>query len=551
MNEQKPFLYQNFLKLVGIPSVSPSSQEENRMARAIVEDLGDLDYFKANQEDLRLFPVEGDPLERHIVFAVVRAAEKTDNTVILTGHLDVVSADSYGALRDLAFSPEEYTSKLDPDSLPADARKDLLSGDWLFGRGVADMKSGISAGVTLLAEASRQPEGLKANLAVLFVPDEENNSEGMLGAVPWLVRLQEEGFRFVGCINTEPTFANGEESHPTVYLGSIGKINPFFFCLGRETHVGEYYEGFSAGGIATQIHFSLDGNVDFSDSLGDIAYPPFACLKIRDLRTEYSATILSRCGLLFSYLTATRLPGKLMDELKGIAKKALDRAIERHERNRRAFYFRNRSNPPGNDLKGRVMAVRELVALYGEKTGRDPLTAWEGVLDDKSATGDIRDRALEMVSRLVDELELEGPLVVVGFLPPWYPHRANPKNSEGERVMAKAAEDLCTEAARTGLEVDCRPFFEGVCDLSYCGFTGDLNDVAAFEENMPGGKKTYRFPSEDLLKLNIPVVNFGPVGKDAHRKTERINLPFYLEKYPVLLRYLVDRIAESSEEQNN
>lgn len=547
MKEQNPLLYQRLLKLVAIPSVSPSSKEENRIAEVIVEDLRELDYFKKFPNDLRLLPVEGDPLERHIVFAVVRAAKTTDRTVLLTGHLDVVSADTCGSLRDLAFSPEEYTSQLEPESLPPDARKDLLSGDWLFGRGVADMKSGVSAGMTLLAEASSHPEALHANLGVLFVPDEENNSEGMLGAVPWLVRLQEEGFRFVGCINTEPTFANGEEAHPTVYLGSIGKINPFFFCLGVETHVGEYYEGFSAAGIATQINFSLDGNVDLSDSLGDIAYPPFACLKICDMRKGYSATILSRCALLFSYLTATRLPGKLMDELRGIALKALDRAIERHERNRRAFYFRNRSNPPGNDLKGRVMTIKELVRFYVDKTGRDPLGVWDEFLEDQSDSGDIRDRALNMVSNLVDDLELEGPLVVVGFLPPWYPHRVNLEKRDGDRLMAEAAGDLCKEAAAKGLDVDCRPFFEGVCDLSYCGFAGDLEDVIAFEENMPGGKSVYRFPSNELLKLDIPVVNFGPVGKDAHKKTERVFLPFYLDSYPILLRYLVDQIGKSSE----
>lgn len=546
MDTRNSQMYQRLLKLVSIPSVSPSSSEENRAAQAIYTDLAELDYFKENPEDLRLLPVEGDPLERHIVFAVVRAAEEMSRTVLLTGHMDVVGTDVCGGLKEWAFDPEEYTRRLQPETLKDDARQDLLSGEWLFGRGVADMKAGVSAGMTLLAEASQYPEGLRANLAVLFVPDEENNSEGMLGAVTWLVRLQGEGFDFVGCINTEPTFATGEKAHPTAYLGSIGKINPFFYCLGVETHVGEYYEGFSAGLLATQINFSLDGNVELADSFENTAYPPFACLKINDMRAEYSATVLSHCALFYSYLTATKLPGRLLEELKGMAIKATERAIERNERSRRAFCFRNRLPFAETSMCGTVLTVDEVMKLAEDKLGTRRQHLCESILSECPSKGDVRDRALDLISRVVDRLELEGPLVVVGYLPPWYPHRANVETAPGDRVLAAAAADLAQEAKRSGLGFEIRPFFEGVSDLSYCGFMGDIADVKAFEDNMPGGRGLYRFPSEELVRLHIPVMNFGPVGKDAHKKTERLHLPFYLESYPLLLRYLVDRIATTT-----
>lgn len=538
--------YQRLLKLVSIPSVSPSSVEENRIAGVIYEEFEHMDYFRRNPGDLRLLPVEGDPLERHIVFAVVRAPGAGSETVLLTGHMDVVNADPCGALKQFAFSPEEYTKRLDPETLPMEARDDLASGEWLFGRGVSDMKSGVAACMTRLAEAAADPAKLKANLAVLFVPDEETNSAGMLGAVPWLVRLQEEGFHFLGCVNTEPTFATGQEAKPTAYLGTLGKINPFFLCLGVETHVGEYYEGLSAGAIASQINITLDGNVDLTDSLNDVAYPPFACLKIRDMRKQYDATILTRCALLYSYLTARRLPQEVLDYLAGIVKEALDRTIEQHNRNRRAFYERNRTLPRDQDFHGRIYLVRELAELFAAKRNCDPGEVWKILSGELEPAGDIRDQALDLVSRLIDELGLSGPLVVLGFLPPWYPHRVNSGKSEGDRVIATAAEDLVSKAAETGTGVELRPFFEGVCDLSYCGFCGEIEDVTAFAKNMPGGNLIYRFPSDGLVQLDIPIINFGPVGKDAHKKTERLHLPFYLETYPALLQYLVDRIAEGS-----
>lgn len=536
--------YQRLLQLVGIPSVSPSSVEENRIARAIYDELARMEYFESRPVDLRLLPVEGDPLERHMVFAVVRAPEDRAETVLLTGHMDVVNAEPCGALKELAFSPEAYTGALDPGTLSAEARMDLLSGEWLFGRGVSDMKAGVAACLTRLAEAAADPSSLKANLAVLFVPDEETNSEGMLGAVPWLVRLQEEGFRFLACVNTEPTFATGQEARPTVYLGTIGKINPFFLCLGVETHVGEYYEGFSAGAVVSQINLALDGNVDLADSLDEVAYPPFACLKIRDMRRQYDATILTRCAILYSYLTASRLPGRLLDELKGIATKALNRAIERHNRNRRAFYQRNRTLPRDMNLKGQVFTLCELVERFVSERDCDVREIWNLLALGQEPLGDIRDQALDLVSRLVDELDLSGPLVVLGFLPPWYPHRVNSGSTAGDRMMALAVDELTRQAAESGMALERRPFFEGVCDLSYCGFTGDPSDVKAFFDNMPGGKAIYRFPAADLVRLDIPIVNFGPVGKDAHKATERLHLPFYLDDYPRLLQGLIDAIAE-------
>ena len=101
------------------------------------------------------------------------------------------------------------------------------------------------------------------------VSDEEISSAGMLGAVPWLAKLQDEGLRFICCIDLEPTFASGEEAKPTGYLGSLGKINPFFYCVGRDTHAGEYYDGFNVGPTAARITLALDGNTQRGDSLGE------------------------------------------------------------------------------------------------------------------------------------------------------------------------------------------------------------------------------------------------------------------------------------------
>ena len=219
-------LYRLLIDMVGIPSVSPSSERENEIVRFLFEKLVPLPYFKQHPSDLRLLPLDGDPFGRSLLFALVRAQRATDETVILAGHMDVVGVEACGALAPFAFDPEEYTRRLASISIPEDARRDLETGEWLFGRGVADMKSGLAAGIALLMEAARDRTNLDANLVLLAVPDEENNSSGMLSAATYLERAQkEEGLRYLACVELEPTFAAGEEALPSIYLGSIGKIN--------------------------------------------------------------------------------------------------------------------------------------------------------------------------------------------------------------------------------------------------------------------------------------------------------------------------------------
>lgn len=542
-------LYRLLLDMLRIPSVSPSPEQENRVTRLLYDALAVLPYFREHPEDLRLLPLEDDPFGRNFLFAFVRRTEPTAETVILAGHVDVVSAEACGELAPFAFDPEEYTRRLPGVALPEDARCDLESGEWLFGRGVADMKSGLAAGIELLAEAASDPASLGANLLVLAVPDEENNSAGMLAAAAELARRQnEDGLRYLTCIELEPTFAGGELALPSIYLGSIGKINTFFFCAGKETHVGEYYEGFGAAPVISRINLELEGNPEYADSLGGRAYPPFGCMRQTDLRREYSATIMTRAFAFYSYLTATKLPGRILGEMRAVAEKALREAIEAHERNAGTFAKMNGAERPAGKWNSMALSYEELLRMAEGKLGAGFPGFVEDVLSRTPSGADERTKAVALIESMVEACALPGPLVVFGFLPPWYPHRANLGLSEGERRVERAARETVREAReRFGLTVETRPFFEGVSDLSYCGFQGEAGEMATFAGNMPGWKRLYSLPTEALAELDIPILNFGPLGKDAHKNTERLHLPYFMEVFPKLLSSLVGRVAEKGE----
>jgi arginine utilization protein RocB len=546
IDNSKQALYSLLLDLVSIPSVSPSAEMENRIARFIHSRLRELPYFDERPGDLRLLPLEGDPHGRYLVFAMVRAESETADTVILTGHMDVVGVEVCGSLAPYAFRPEEYSRRLVSAVISPDARKDLETGQWLFGRGVADMKSGVAAGMDLFMEAASGPGKYGANVAVLFVPDEENNSLGMLSASSYLARFQkEEGLNYLACIDLEPTFAPGAEAGPTIYLGSLGKINSFFFCAGKEAHVGEYYEGFSPAPVISRINLALDGNPAFADSFSGKAYPPFACQRLTDLRRGYSATIMTRGFAFYGYLTSTRLPGEILADLKTVALEALEDSIGQYGRNAGDFMTRGGSLSGLREWEPAVLSFAELARLAGGVLGGEYESFVEAALDSAPPGADERDRAALLVGSMIERCGLAVPTVVVGFLPPWYPHRANLGESRGERVVEKVAGEAAREMKRRfGLNLEIRPFFEGVSDLSYCGFQGGVREMEVFAENMPGWGKLYRLPTEALAELDIPILNLGAVGKDSHKNTERIHLPYMLEVYPEVLRFVVERIIE-------
>jgi arginine utilization protein RocB len=149
--------------------------------------LRDIPYFVQNPTDLVVAPIPDDPLGRSNVFALVRG--RGSRTIIFSGHFDTVPVDDYGPLKEWAGSPEALLPKL-VESLEASgadpqALADFKSGDFLPGRGLLDMKSGIAAGIAVMEAFAADP-AREGNLLLIATPDEEDRSAGMRAAADLL-----------------------------------------------------------------------------------------------------------------------------------------------------------------------------------------------------------------------------------------------------------------------------------------------------------------------------------------------------------------------------
>lgn len=536
-------IYNLMKDLVKVPSVSPGP-EEVEVANLIHDKLAQLPYFQANKEDLTFIPYPDDPLKRKAVFAIVRAKPETKRTIILTGHIDVVDTSEARSLAELAFHPEEYTKRIGELELPKEAKEDLESGKYLFGRGVMDMKTGIAMQMALLADYSRDLESMPANIAFLAVGDEENNSAGMISAISFLANLQEEGLDFIAAVNSEgiiPKYPG--DTNRYIDIGTIGKIMPMFYCVGRESHVGQYYAGLNANLLSSAVSMLLEANADWAESWRGEVYPPPASLKQQDHREIYSVTLPARAAIYFNHLTVTSTPAEIMDRMKDIAQRAFEMTLEHMQTS--AEKFTKMSNTPVPiPWEIKIRTWEELFAEV-EKTFSGNLQEHvDKFIANLAPAMDERDKSLAIVGELIRLYPDKNPMILVGFLPPYYPHRTNKREAERELELLTIVEEIIEQARQEFSEpLAISEHFTSICDLSYVGFQGERDELLPLAYNTPGWGNIYDIPLDDLLKLDIPSVNLGPAGKDAHKFIERLELDYSLDVVPVLFKSLVEKLG--------
>ena len=143
-------------EMVAIPSINKEPGGESAVARYIQDFYMSLPYFQAHPEQVKCFQTKNDFVVRHSTLAYVKGTKGNSNrTVILIGHIDTVGVDDFGTIREYAFRCEELPAKLrETFVLPQEVIDDIESGEYLFGRGALDMKSGVAGHTPSLQSAA-------------------------------------------------------------------------------------------------------------------------------------------------------------------------------------------------------------------------------------------------------------------------------------------------------------------------------------------------------------------------------------------------------------
>jgi arginine utilization protein RocB len=514
------------LALMRQPSVT-ESDGESAFGAHLVEVLREIPYFVAYPEHLRLHATYGDFRTRHNVFALVRRGGQ--DTVVLSGHYDVVSTTNFGALEPWAHDPAQLLPRMigaleteTRDASTQQALDDLRSGDFMPGRGALDMKSGDAIGIALLERFATDPDAT-GNLLLLCNPDEENYSHGMRSAMRDLPALLNEwGLRPLLAVNLDSSGLVPEGAQE-VFMGSVGKYMPFVHVTGRPTHAGDPFGGVSAPLVAAELQREVEGNLAYSDaspSQGELPPMPVA-LRMRDLKQHYDVTTPQEAFVAFNVLSFASAPPEVLSRIAAAADHAMRAAIATMRQ--RALEVAQPFGIAGATVLLFADALQQARAQDASIDAQLDSIAGDRTLDVLTAT----EHAATLVARGTG---VSGPLAIVGFAPFYYP------------VSAVASADrfaflshVKNAAQRAGATVLLRPFFTGISDMSFLGAMLSADTLSALADNAPGWRVRWNLSAESAAGLGVPTVNIGPSGRDYHQRCERVHMPLSFETAPRLI----------------
>lgn len=545
MKDRQERIMQILKEFIAIDSISDSPKEEPA-SRYIYDFFRDLPYFKEHPDYAGQYAIPHDPHGRTVPYAFLEG--KSKDTVVISGHFDVVNALDYGEALPLAFTVgEELEQALAKMELPPAARADMESGEWIWGRGVADMKGGLVVNMALMeeyAEAAHRGE-LPGCLLFMGVPDEESYSAGMRAGVSLLSDFKDRyGLNYKLLIDPEPTHWTGTDS--SMCIGSVGKTMPVVMVQGVTAHVGYCYDGLSPLDILTGIYKRTNGSLEFVDSYDGEGTMPPTWTNLRDMKRLYDVSIPHRACGYCTVLSFTATPDQIIEKFRKIAAEEFEKAVAQLNANYQEFKKLNKFESKEKiHYEPLVLTFGELIQRLKKQDAKRFDAFYEKAYEE--VAGQIRagktnypDATISMMERVLDYADIKQPLVLLGFAPPYYPAIHSDMIPGKGKVGTKTYEFIAKAMKEQfGVSILRQHYALGISDLSYCAMDHPF-DTQAFSANTPMWGDLYNMDFAAIENNNIPSVLYGPLGKDYHKWTERVNRKSLLEIAPTVTAQLID-----------
>jgi arginine utilization protein RocB len=526
-------------QLVQIESIV-NTDGEKAIANSLFELISAFPYYKENPSNLLIHQTINDEFERYNVLAFVKGTKKESNrTVILMGHMDTVGIDDFNQHKEFACSPDELMDALKNDELPTATKEQLHSGDWMFGRGVLDMKGGLASHLYLLKYYSEHPEELDGNLVFIAECDEEDGSHGILSALKTLKKWRgEHSFDYVAAINADfvsPRYEGDENRY--IYKGTVGKLLPSFFITGAETHVGSCFEGLDPNFLAAALTKQINYNPELcNEAFGETTVPPVS-LKQTDLKSSYTVQTALSAYVYYNFFIHSWTPKDVLEKLKEHASIAFSNALTSFKE--RYQQYCHISKEPYQEITWgpRVFTYEEMEQMLIEKNGVDFEIHMEifkkNLLND--STLDTRMFAARVVEEAWNWMDDKSPAMILFYSSLYSPRIELTGKTENESALI-AALDKAVETIQTDYPypIVTRNFFPYISDMSFVALSDDVEGLQAVSKNNPGWGTKHFVEYEDIRNINVPVINIGPYGIDAHKKLERAEMRYSFEIVPSL-----------------
>ncbi len=536
------------IDLVRIPSIVKTSGEAD-CAERVHAFYADLPYFKTHPEQLMLQQTQDDEIERYNVLTMVKGTKGNSNrTIILMGHIDTVGVDDFGSLKKSAFDPEKLPELLQELRLDEDILRDIDSGEYMFGRGALDMKSGVAGQMWLIRYFSEHPEELDGNLIAIAECDEEDNAHGIISALKVLKEWKQTyGLEYIAAINADystPYHENDENRY--VYFGTIGKLLPAFYVVGKETHVGQAYGGLDPNLLVAELTRLIDLNPELSDEAqGEVTIPPVS-LKQTDFKDRYTVQTAIAAYVYYNFFTHRMTPKDVMAKMKEKAVEAFDNVVKYTNESYRRFCQMAGHQYTALPWKTRVYTWEEFYAELVHQHGArfaEHLKQYAKELHKRNPSMDLRDFNVRMVEEAWSWAKDKSPAVIGYYSSTMYTNLEMTGRTENEQRLLDCV-TASVEAVQeySGKPVVTKMFYPYISDSSFMALGGDMQHLGALQYNTPAWGVKYTHPIEDIAEIDVPVVNIGTYGKDGHKLTERVHMRHTFEHIPNITYNAIKRL---------
>ncbi|HBB30226.1 MAG TPA: hypothetical protein DC000_13475, partial [Clostridiales bacterium] len=149
----------------------------------------------------------------------------------------------------------------------------------------------------------------------------------------------------------------------------------------------------------------------------------------------------------------------------------------------------------------------------------------------------IQEAGIRTIKKIIELSKISGVVVVVGFIPPYYPAVKNHGNLD---EYLSCLDEVLANKYKLKLYVE--PYFMGICDISYTACT-DIKNAKEIMSNMVVQSSTYNIDFKQIQKLNIPSIVLGPLGKDYHTMYERVYIKDVVDTVPNLISSLISQMS--------
>ncbi|MGK7377396.1 M20/M25/M40 family metallo-hydrolase [Planococcus sp. 1R117A] len=539
-------------QLVEIESIV-NTEGEKELAKAMHALISTFPYFKTNPDHVQLSQTHGDERERYNVLAFVKGTKsESRRTVVLMGHLDTVGVEDFNKLKEDAFNPVKLKERLKDEQLPAFAKEHVESADWLFGRGVLDMKSGVASNIYLLKYYSEHPDELEGNIVFLAECDEEDGSHGILSALPTFRQWKKEyGFDYIAAINADfvsPRHENDPNRY--IYRGTVGKLLPSFFITGAETHVGSCFEGLDPNFIAAELTRQINYNPELCDeAFGEITVPPVS-LKQTDLKPSYTVQTALSAFVYFNFFVHSWTPKDVLGKLKEQALMAFENALSSYEKRYKQFCNMSGDPYPGIPWKPKVMSYEEMEKELIRENGTAFISHMANIKETLLENNELDTRmfSVKVVEEAWKWMKDKSPAIILFYSSLYSPRIEITGKTPQEEALINALNQAVEEIQPFYAQpIVIRNFFPHISDMSFVAVSDDEKGIHALSNNNPAWGTKHYVNYEDIRELNIPVINIGPYGVDAHKKLERAEITYSHEIVPNLTGRVIELLFDRDE----